>query len=150
MKYFPVTFNTSDSQNVFKITTISIIVSDKSNTYPIYDGYKTINVIYVNGYQNSLRDVDLGSIYVKDLNDWYRAKRTYLLRKEKDGDKFDISQEFLRTSSTLDPGSYTVRVDVTKSGAELPNTALSTIDVQVESVDSEYVRQASTIRIQGK
>jgi hypothetical protein len=150
MKYFPVTFNTSDSQNVFKITTISIIVSDKSNTYPIYDGYKTINVIYVNGYQNSLRDVDLGSIYVKDLNDWYRAKRTYLLRKEKDGDKFDISQEFLRTSSTLDPGSYTARVDVTKSGPELPNTALSTIDVQVESVDSEYVRQASTIRIQGK
>jgi hypothetical protein len=151
MKNFSVQFRTSDARNYNGTTTISIIVSDYSNIYPISDGSKIIKVIYINGYQNSLHNVDLGSIYVKDLNDWHRASRDYTIRNEHDGNKFSISEGFLRSSDTLTSRSYRILVNVIKNRQALPpSSALSTVHVDVESVDSEYVRQASTIRIQGK
>ncbi len=146
-KNFTVTFNTSDNNRYFGLTTISIIVCDGSNIYPISDGSKTIKVIYVKDYQNSLRDVDLGSIYVQDLNDWYRADRTYSIRSVSNEQSFNILQGFLRTSNVLHPGFSTILVDVTKPTG---SSALSTIHLEVESIDSEYVRNALTIRIQGK
>jgi hypothetical protein len=48
----------------------------------------------------------------------------------------------------LKPGFYTIQIDVTKPN--VPSSALSTINLEIMSVDSEYVRQAITIRIQGK
>jgi len=147
-KNLTVTFDASDNKNVSELTTISIVVCDQLNIYPISDGSKTIKVIYIDGYQNSLRNVDLGSIYVKDVNDWFRINRTYSIRDVSNRQTFSISQGLLRTSEILYPGFYTIRVDVTKPN--VPSMALSTIHLEVMSVDSEYVRQASTIRIQGK
>lgn len=147
-KNFSVTFNASDNNRYFESTTISIIVCDGANIYRISDGSKTIKVIYVKDYQNSLRDVDLGSIYVQDLNDWYRANRIYSIRNVSNNQAFSISQGFLRTSNVLQPGFSTILVDVGKP--EIGSSALSTIHLEVESIDSEYVRNALTIRIQGK
>jgi len=115
---------------------------------PISNGYKTITVIYVNGYINSLLNVPLGSIYVNDLNDWFRTSRTYSITSVSNGQIFSASQGLLSTSSPLYPGTYTIQVTVTKPIAS--STAVSTISLGVTSVDSEYVRQAATIRIQGE
>jgi hypothetical protein len=147
-KNFTVTFNASDNNRYFESTTISIIVCDGPFIYPISNGSKRIKVIYVKDYQNSLRDIDLGSIYVQDLNDWYRVNRIYSIRSVSNNQLFSISQGFLRTSSALQPGSSTVLVDVTKP--EIGSSALSTIHLDAESIDSERVRNAVTIRIQGK
>jgi len=97
---------------------------------------------------NSLINVSLGSIYVNDLNDWFQASRTYSIRDASNGQRFSASQGLLSTPDALYPGTYTIHVDVTKPIAS--STALSTIDLKVRSVDSEYVRQAATIRIQGE
>ena len=129
------------------LSTISIVVGDVLNASPISDGYKTINVIYVNGYMNSLRNVSLGSVYVNDLDDWYRDSRTYSIRDVSNGQSFSASQGLLSTPDALYPGSATIHVDVTKPVAS--SSATGTIDLEVTSVDNEYVRQAATIRIQG-
>jgi len=147
-KTLPVKFNATDVRLFSGLTTIDIIVCDQLNTYPISNGLKTIKVIYVNGYENSLHNVNLGSIYVNDLNDWFRSDRNYLIRDVSNRQIFNVSQGLLSTSTPLYPGSYTIYVDVTKPN--VPSTALSTIILEVMSVDSEYVRQATTIRIQGK
>ncbi|CAF3869414.1 unnamed protein product [Adineta steineri] len=143
-----VTFNASDNKGFSAITTIPIIVGDVLNAYPISDGYKTINIVYVNGYINSLRNVQLGSVYVMDLDDWFRASRTYSVRDVSNGQTFSASQGYLSTSDLLYPGSITVHVTVTKPN--VPSTALGTMDLAITSVDSELVRQAATIRIQGE
>jgi hypothetical protein len=142
-----VTFNASDNKGYSAITSIPIIVGDVLSPYPISDGYKTISVIYVNGYMNSLINVALGSVYVNDLNDWFRTSRTYSVQDVSNGQSFSASQGLLSTSTALYPGSITVHVDVTKPIAS--SSAVSTINIGVTSVDSEYVRQAATIRIQG-
>ncbi|CAF4121726.1 unnamed protein product, partial [Rotaria sp. Silwood2] len=147
-KNLSVTFNASDNKGYSAITTIPIIVGDILNAYPISNGFKTINTLYVNGYMNSLRNVPLGSIYVNDLDDWFPNSRTYSIRDVSNGQSFNTSQGLLSTSEVLYPGSYTIHVDVAKPIAS--STALSTIDLSVTSVDSEYVRQAATIRIQGE
>ncbi|CAF1538150.1 unnamed protein product, partial [Rotaria sordida] len=147
-KNLTVTFNASDNKGYSAITTIPIIVGDILNTYPISDGFKTINILYVNGYMNSLRNVPLGSVYVNDLDDWFRTSRTYSIRDVSNGQLFSASQGFLSTPEALYPGSYTIHVDVTKPIAS--STALSTIDLSVTGVDSEFVREAATIRIQGE
>ncbi|CAF4221106.1 unnamed protein product, partial [Rotaria magnacalcarata] len=115
---------------------------------PISNGSKTIKVIYVNSYQNSLLNIDLGSVYVNDLNDWYRADRLYSIRRVSRGQIFNVSNGILSTAETLEPGSYTIDVDVTKPNIE--SSASSRIQLDVETINSEHVRQASTIRIQGK
>jgi hypothetical protein len=147
-KNLTVTFNASDNKGFSAITTIPIIVSDVLSLSPISDGYKTISVIYVNGYINSLDNVPLGSVYVNNPDDWFRALNTYTIRDVSNGQTFSAAQGLLSTSVPLYPGSYTVHVDVTKPN--VPSSALATIDIGVTSVDSEYVRRAATIRIQGK
>ena len=146
-KNLNITFNASDSKGLYSITTIPIIVRGNSSGYPIYDGDKTIKVIYINGYQNSLRNINLGSIYVNDLYDCVRDNRIYPEILVSNGQIFNVSQGFLSTPEVLNPGSSTIRVNVTKPTI---SSAWSIINLEVESVDSEYVRQASTIRIQGK
>ncbi|CAF5089763.1 unnamed protein product, partial [Rotaria sp. Silwood1] len=64
------------------------------------------------------------------------------------GQIFNVSNGFLRTSEALYPGSYTIHVEVTKPNVTL--SAFSKIYLEVETINSEYVREASTIRIQGK
>jgi hypothetical protein len=96
---------------------------------------------------NSLINVQLGSVYVNDVDDWDRASRTYAIQSVSNGQAFSASQGYLSTSAALYPGSYEVQVDVTKPN--VPSSAVGTIDLSVQSVDSEYVRQAATIRIQG-
>jgi hypothetical protein len=147
-KNLTVTLNASDNKGYFQISTIPIIVGDIFNTYPISDGFKTINIIYVDGYINSLRDISLGTVFVNDLDDWFHVNRTYIIRDVSNGQIFNVSQGLLRTSEALYPGSYKIRTSVTKPGVS--STALSTIDLSVTSVDSESVRLASTIRIRGK
>jgi hypothetical protein len=139
--------HSSDNKGLYSITTIPILVRGNSSGYPIYDGAKTITVIYVNGYQNSLRNVNLGSIYVNDSFDCVRDNRIYPEIRVSNGQIFNTSQGFLSTSEALEPGSSTIRVNVTKPNI---SSAWSTITLEVESVDSEYVRLASVIRIQGK
>ncbi|CAF3111050.1 unnamed protein product [Rotaria sp. Silwood2] len=147
-KNLTVTFNASDNKGFCRITKIPIIIRDELNIYPISNGSKTIKVIYINEYQNSLRDIDLGSIYVNDLNDWFRADRIYSVKYVSNGQIFNVSNGFLRTSEVLYPGSYTIHVKVTKPTVTL--SAFSTIDLEIETINSEYVREASTIRIQGE
>ncbi|CAF3673561.1 unnamed protein product [Rotaria sordida] len=147
-KNLTVTFNASDNKGFSRITTIPIIIRDELNIYPISNGSKMIKVIYINDYQNSLRNIDLGSIYVNDLNDWFRADRIYSIKYVSNGQIFNVLQGFLRTSEVLYPGSYTIHVDVTKPNIGF--SALSTIYLEVETINSEYVRQAATIRIQGE
>ena len=147
-KNLTVTINATDVRGRSTVTTIPIIVSDVPNNSPISNGFKTMNVIYVNGYQNSLQNVGLGSIYVVDSNDWFRANNVYSVRDVSNGQTFVVNQGLLNTPTPLYPGSYTIRVDVTKPSAA--SSALSTIDLGVTSVDSEFVRQAATIRVQGK
>ena len=89
----------------------------------------------------------MDSIYVNDLDDWFRADRTYAIRNVSREHPFSTSQGWLSTLEGLYPGSYTIQVDVTKPN--VPSTAVSTIHVEVTSVDSEDVREAATIRIQG-
>lgn len=146
-KNLTVTFNASDNRGLSAISTIPIIVGDTLSPSPISDGFKTITVLYANGYGNSIRNVPLGSVYVQDQDDWYRASRTYAVRDVSNGQAFSAAGGFLSTPDPLNPGSYTVRVDVTKPIAS--STALSTTDIGVASVDSEFVRQAATIRIRG-
>lgn len=148
IKNLTVTFNASDHKDRYQKTSIPIIVSDDFNIYPISNGSKTIKAIYVNNYQNSLRNIDLGSIYVHDLNDWYRTDRTYSIRNVSNEQIFNVSNGILTTSQPLNPGIYTVDVDVTKPN--IKSSAYSRIQLEVDTVDSEYVRQASTVRIQGK
>ena len=147
-KNLSVTLNASDARGFSTVTTIPIVVADVPSATPISDGYKTINVIYVNGYMNSLRNVPLGSIYVQDLDDWFRADRVYAFRDATNGLTFNTVNGLLSTSDALYPGTTTVRVDVTKPIAS--STALSTTELGVTSIDSEYVRKAATIRIQGE
>ncbi|CAM4780128.1 unnamed protein product [Rotaria magnacalcarata] len=147
-KNLTVTFNASDNKGFNRITSIPIVISDDFNTYPISNGSKTIKVIYVNSYQNSLLNIDLGSVYVNDLNDWYRANRLYSIRRVSRGQIFNVSNGILSTAETLEPGSYTIDVDVTKPNIE--SSASSRIQLDVETINSEHVRQASTIRIQGE
>ncbi|CAF3379935.1 unnamed protein product [Rotaria socialis] len=147
-KNLTVTFNASDNKGVNRITSISIVISDDFNAYPISNGSKTIKVVYVNSYQHSLRNIDLGSVYVNDLNDWYRADRFYSIRHVSRGQIFNVSNGILSTAETLEPGSYTIDVDVTKPNIE--SSASSRIQLDVEAINSEHVRQASTIRIQGE
>ena len=142
-----VTFYASDNKGFSAITTIPIIVGDVLTSSPISDGFKTISVLYVNGYMNSLKNVPLGSIYVQDTDDWFQASRVYSVRDASNGQTFNTIEGQLSTSDVLYPGSYTIRVDVTKPIAA--SSALSTIDFAVTSIDSEYVRNAATIRIQG-
>lgn len=143
-----VTFNASDARGFSQITTIPIIVRDVLNNYPITDGMKAINVIYVNGYGNSLRNVPLGSVFVNDLDDWYRGSRVYSTPISSNGQTFTVNQSFIQTPNLLSTGSTTIRVDVTKQN--VPSSAVGTIDLAVTSVDSEFVREAATIRIQGE
>ncbi|CAF0857241.1 unnamed protein product [Adineta ricciae] len=147
-KNLTVTFNASDNKGFSAISSIPIIVGDVLNNYPISNGYKTVTVIYANGYINSLINVPLGSVFVNDPDDWYIASRSYSVRSASNGQTFTINQGYLRTSSPLYPGSATVLVDVTKSN--VPSSAVGTMEVGVQSVDSEWVRQAATIRIQGE
>ena len=147
-KNLTVTFNATDNKGFSQVTTIPVIVRDVLNNYPISDGLKLINVVYANGYVNTLRNVPLGSIYVNDLDDWFRGSRTYAIRDVSNGQAFSATQGLLSTPDPLNPGSYTIRVDVTKPN--VPSTATGNVDLSVTSVDSEYVRQAATIRIQGE
>ncbi|CAF4643733.1 unnamed protein product, partial [Rotaria magnacalcarata] len=80
--------------------------------------------------------------------DWYRADRLYSIRRVSRGQIFNVSNGILSTAETLEPGSYTIDVDVTKPNIE--SSASSRIQLDVETINSEHVRQASTIRIQGK
>ena len=147
-KNLTVTFNASDVKGLSQLTTISIVVRDMLSNAPISDGMKTISVIYANGYANSLRNVPLGSVFVNDPDDWFRDLRTYVIRDVSNGQAFTVPLGSLRTPDALSPGSSTIRVDVTKPN--VPSSALGTIDLSVASVDSEYVRQAATIRVQGE
>ncbi|CAF3632426.1 unnamed protein product [Rotaria socialis] len=148
-KNLTVTFNGTDARGFSAVTTIPVIVGDVLSSSPISDGFKTIRVVYINGYINSLKNTPLGSVYVNDLDDWFRSTgRTYSVRSVSNGQLFSAAQGVLSTPDPLYPGSYTILVDATKPIAA--STATSTIDLQVTSVDSEYVRQAATIRIQGE
>ncbi|UJR08758.1 hypothetical protein I4U23_013015 [Adineta vaga] len=147
-KNLTVTFKASDNKGFSAISTIPIIVGDVLNNYPISNGYKTISVIYANGYINSLRNVALGSIYVNDPDDWFRASRTYSVRSSSNGQSFTATQGYLRTPDALYPGTSTVIVDVTKPN--VPSSAVGTVELGVQSVDTEWVRKAATIRIQGE
>lgn len=146
-KNLTVTFNASDSKGRSAVTSIPIIVGDVLTPTPITDGYKIIKALYVNGYTNSLSNVPLGSVYVNDMDDWFRADRTYSVRSVGTG-QFITRNGFLIANSSLYAGSYTIAVDVAKPVAG--STATGTVELQVTNIDSEYVRQAATIRIQGK
>ena len=147
-KNLSVTFNVTDGKGYPAVTTIPIIIADVPSTTSISAGSKTINVIYVNGYINSLRNTPLGSIYVNDPDDWFRANRTYSIRDVSNGLSFNTTNGLLSTANALYPGTSTIRVDVTKPIAS--SSAISTISLTVSSVDREYVRKAATIRIQGE
>lgn len=149
-KNLTVTFNASDNKGLSAITTIPIIVGDTLSNSPISDGFKTITVLYANGYGNSIRNVPLGSVYVQDPDDWFRVNRAYAVRDVSNGQAFSAAGGLLSTPDPLNPGSYTVRVDVTKSTISPSSSALSTTDIGVSSVDTEFIRQAATIRIQGE
>ncbi|CAF4265243.1 unnamed protein product [Rotaria magnacalcarata] len=131
-------------------TSIPIIVGDVPNNDPISNGLKTITIIYVNNYQESLQSVNLGSVYVVNSNDWFLAANGYSVLDVSNGQTFNVYQGFLSTPTSLYPGSYTVRIQVIKNLASGQSTAISTINIGVRSIDSEFVRQASTIRIQGE
>ena len=147
-KYFTVTLKATDGEGVSGVRTFSIIVCDQSNTYPISNGLKSIKVIYVQGYQNSIQNANLGSVYVQDLNDWFRDNRTYAIRPDSKNPTFNISEGNLYTPEILSPRSLNIIVDVTKSSIQ--SSAVSTIQMDVVNIDSEYVRNALTIRIRGK
>ena len=144
IKNLTVTLLTSNNQGFSQTITISIIVSDVLNDYKLSDGLKTIDIIYVDGYMNSIKNISLGSVFVHDLDDWFHSNRIYSINSE----IFTVSQGILRTSEVLYPGLYTVYVNVTKMDGL--STALSTMNINIKSIDSESIRQAAVIRIQGK
>ncbi|CAF1594015.1 unnamed protein product, partial [Didymodactylos carnosus] len=148
-KNITVSINASDVQGVSQVWSIPIIVRPTTNNYRLTDGYKIISVLYVNGYNNALTNQALGSIYVNDLDDWSRATNSYQVISSTAG-TFTANGSglngYLAASSTLYPGSYTVQTRVVKNSF----TATGTVDLDVQSVDSEFVRQAATIRIQGE
>ncbi|CAF1128287.1 unnamed protein product, partial [Didymodactylos carnosus] len=148
-KNITVSINASDVQGVSQVWSIPIIVRPTTNNYGLADGYKTISVLYVNGYNNALTNQALGSIHVNDLDDWSRATNSYQVISSTAG-TFTANGSglngYLAASSTLYPGSYTVQTRVVKNSF----TATGTVDLDVQSVDSEFVRQAATIRIQSE
>ena len=144
-KNLTVTFNATDSGGVSGTSELTIIVGDRQDQSPISDGYKTVEILYVKGFENSLKNLDLGSVFVENSDDWFLAANTYRIINSS---IFSISQGFLRTSANLSTGFYTVRVEVTKP-TQRPSTAVSTISVQVIEMESESARQAATLRIEG-
>ncbi|CAF2072701.1 unnamed protein product [Rotaria magnacalcarata] len=149
-KNVTVTMMGTDVKQFSVNTSIPIIVGDVPNNDPISNGLKTITIIYVNNYQESLQSVNLGSVYVVNSNDWFLAANGYSVLDVSNGQTFNVYQGFLSTPTSLYPGSYTVRIQVIKNLASGQSTAISTINIGVRSIDSEFVRQASTIRIQGE
>lgn len=144
-KNLTVSFNATDKGGVSQISEMSIIVDDRPDQSPIADGHKTIDIIYVKGYANSLKNVVLGSVFVENSDDWFLADNNYAIIGSS---IFRILEGLVRTPAELFPGSYTVNVDVTK-WIQPPSKARSTISLQVTTVDSEFARQAATLRIQG-
>ena len=149
-KNLTVTIMGTDVRQFSVNTSIPIVVSDTPNNDPIADASKTINAVYVDNYENTLDNVNLGSVYVVNSDDWFLAANGYSVLSVSNGQTFTINQGFLNTPTSLNPGSYTVRVQVTKYLASGQPAAISTINIQVTSIDSEFVRVASTIRIQGE
>ncbi len=134
-----------------KKITLHLYIVDTSLQWTLFNSpngvhYREVS-LYVNGYQNSLRNINLGSIYVNDVYDCVRDNRIYPERLINNGQTFITAPGFLSTPEALNPGASTIRVNVTKPNI---SSAWSIINLDVESIDSEYVRQAATIRIQGK
>ncbi|UJR37810.1 hypothetical protein I4U23_030500 [Adineta vaga] len=147
-KYLIVTINASDVQGVSKITKISIKVrGNQTSDYAISAGTKTIEIIYVDGYQNSIRNTELGSVYVNGLNSCAQDDRTCSIDNVSNGKNFSVLNCSLMTSDVLDPGFLTVKVNVIKPNTQI---ALSTMELNIGSVKSEKVQEAATIRIKGK
>ena len=150
-KNLTVTITATDAKQFSVNTSIPIIVGDLPSNTPMADASKTVSVVYVNNYQSSTRSVGLGSVYVSNPDDWFLAANEYSVISVSSGQTFTVSQGFLNTPAALYPGSYTVRVRVKKYPiSDQSSTAISTITIGVTSIDSEFVRQASTIRIQGE
>lgn len=147
-KHFNVTFRASDVQNFSAETTISIQVRcNANNAYPISDGQKTIRVVYVDGFQNSIRNASLGSVYVSSSYNCANEPRDYLVTNVSNGQRFSTNTSWLSTPDVLMPGRLTVHVNVAKANSP---SATSRITVETESMTLEAIREASTIRIQGE
>ena len=148
VKHFNVTFNASDSTGSSRISTVSIIVCDELQSYPISDATKDIHIIYANGYEKSFKNIDLGSVFVRDSNDWFQANRIYSIRDESHRESFDIVNGQLRIKNYAFSDRYVINVDVEKQPGG--SKAVSTINIIFDAVDGDIVRHATTIRIQGE
>ncbi|CAF2615716.1 unnamed protein product [Rotaria sp. Silwood2] len=149
-KNLTVKIMSQDAQGFSTNTSISIIVGDKAGNDPISNGLKTINIIYAEGYENSLQNVDLGSIYVVNTDDWFLANNIYSVTSVNKNQIFQINEGFLRTPSSLSTGTYTIVIQVTKNLTSSQSTASSSINMEVTKIDIESIREAATIRIQGE
>ncbi|CAF1025815.1 unnamed protein product [Rotaria sordida] len=149
-KNLTVKIMSQDVKGISVNTSIPIIVGDIAGNDPISNGLKTINVLYAEGYENSLQNVDLGSVYVVNTDDWFLANNIYSVTNVSRNQIFQINQGFLRTPSPLSVGTYTIVIQVTKSLTSSQSTASSSINMEVAEIDIESIREAATIRIQGE
>ncbi|CAF3600129.1 unnamed protein product [Rotaria sp. Silwood1] len=149
-KNITVKIMSQDAKDISTNTSIPIIVGDIPGNDPISNGLKTINVTYAEGYENSLQNVNLGSIYVVNTDDWFLASNTYSITSVSNNQIFQVNEGFLRTSSPLSNGTYTIVIQVTKNLTSSQSTASSSINMEVTEIDIESIREAATIRIQGE
>lgn len=128
-------------------STLKVVIGDE-NDNPMKEGKSTI---FVYTYKGESPDMEIGRVYVDDLDDWdLPDKKFKWLRGPHE--RFDLKSEtgMITMLQNTKEKTYVLEFNVTESGSKIPRHSVeSTVVVTVKEIPEEAVDKSGSVRLAG-
>ncbi|CDW56179.1 Cadherin C and Laminin G 2 and Cadherin domain co ntaining protein [Trichuris trichiura] len=140
--YVPIYVRDNGTPPMHAIRFLEVVVGDK-NDNPMTDGEAVIQVYRP---QKLNKDVEIGRVYVQDLDDWDAKDKRFSLRGHSDNFRVGTHGKIHMTSNTP-AGEYEIQADVHDTVRN--EDAKGRVKIIVEEINQEALDNTASLRIQG-
>lgn len=143
----PITISDSGIPRMTGTSTLKVVIGDE-NDNPMKEGKSTI---FVYTYKGESPDMEIGRVYVDDLDDWdLPDKKFKWLRGPHE--RFDLKSEtgMITMLQNTKEKTYVLEFNVTESGSKIPRHSVdATVVVTVKEIPEEAVDKSGSVRLAG-
>lgn len=148
MYNIPITITDNGIPTMTGTSTLQVVIGDE-NDNPMKPGRSSI---FVYTYKGESPDMEIGRVYVDDLDDWDLPDKKFKWLSGSPHERFDLKSDtgMITMLQNTKEQTYVLEFEITEQGQKIEkHTVNSTVVVTVKEIPEEAVDKSGSVRLAG-